>query len=334
MKEIGRNLVAVLTAVLTLTGSCVVLAQDRPVVDLMQWKVPDPASLPNDEHGQLVRFGRDLVVETYKYLGPEVADKSMRYTGSNMSCQSCHLNAGTVPYGAPLTGASANYPAFMARFNATYTVADRVNACMTRSMAGRALPVESRPMKAFVAYIDFLSEGVPKGAKRIGEKTKAVKEPVRPVDLVHGAQIYKDKCSVCHGEDGLGKRRGQVGDAMGYLFPPQWGPDSASEGASMFRLLSVLEFVYHNMPLGTTWDKPQLTLDEAYDVSAFVVSHPHQKRSGDQLNDFSNVLDKPVDFPFGPYADHFTEIQHKYGPYGAIRAEIVEIKAKSKVAVK
>lgn len=334
MNGTGRNVFLTLMAFIGLVAPNLVFAGEAPVVDLLQWKVPDPASLPNDEHGRLVRFGRDLVVETYKYLGPEVKNKSMRYTGTNMSCQSCHLNAGTVPYAAPLTGASANYPTFMPRFDATYSIADRVNACMTRSMAGKALPLDSRPMKAFVAYIDFLSEGIPKGAKRIGEKTKSVKEPLRPVDLAHGGQIFKEKCAVCHGEDGLGKRRGKAGDAMGYLFPPQWGPDSSSEGASMFRLLSVLEFVYHNMPLGTTWDKPQLTLDEAYDVSAFIVSHPHQKRAGAQLNDFINVLDKPVDFPFGPYADHFTEIEHKYGPYAPLRAELAELKAKSKAKAK
>jgi thiosulfate dehydrogenase len=309
-------------------------ADTPPVVDLTHWKIPDISSLPNDEHGRLVRLGRDMIAETYKFIGPEVADKSMRYAGTNMSCQSCHLEAGTVPYAAPLTGASAGYPTFMARFNATYTIADRVNACMSRSMAGKTLPLDSEPMKAMVAYIDFLSEGIPKGAKRIGEKTKHLQEPQRPVDLAHGELVYKDKCAVCHQTDGQGKRRGKAGDANGYDFPPQWGPDSSSEGASMFRLLSVMEFVYHNMPLGATWDKPQLTVEEAYDVAAFIVSHPHQPRSGPQVSDFPNPLDKPVDFPFGPYADSFSETQHKYGPYAPIRAEVTQLKEKAKAATK
>jgi thiosulfate dehydrogenase len=328
------------TSLIALAVCCVFVtsaraqSQDPPTVDLTAKPAPDIAVLPDDEHGRLVRYGRDLVVETYKFIGPEVKDASMRYAGTNMSCQSCHLGAATVPYAAPLTGASAAYPQFMPRFNATYSMADRVNACMLRSMAGKAIPVDSREMKAFVAYIDFLSEGVPKGAKRIGMMTKSTKEPQRPVDLVHGAKVYQEKCAQCHGEDGLGKRRGVKGDALGYEYPPQWGPDASSEGASMFRLLTVMEFVLHNMPLGVTWDRPQLTLDEAYDVAAFIVSHPHQARSDAQKGDFPNPLDKPPDFAFGPYADSFTELQHKYGPFDPIRAEVAALKAKAKALAK
>ncbi len=333
MKGSTRIIIA-LAASAALAQSGWLLADSPQTVDLTQWKVPDPSTLPRDAHGRLVRLGRQMIAETYKFIGPEVADKSMRYAGTNMSCQSCHLGAGTAPYAAPLTGASAGYPTFMPRFNATYSIEDRVNACMTRSMAGKALPVDSKPMKAMVAYIDFLSEGIPKGAKRIGEKTKYLQEPQRPVDLAHGEQVYKDKCTACHQSDGHGKRRGKAGDAIGYDFPPQWGADSSSEGASMFRLLTVMEFVYHNMPLGTTWDKPQLSVDEAYDVAAFIVSHPHQPRSGPQVNDFPNPLDKPVDFAFSPYADGFSEIQHKYGPYAPIRAEVAQLKEKAKAAAK
>jgi thiosulfate dehydrogenase len=35
---------------------------------------------------------------------------------------------------------------------------------------------------------------------------------------------------------------------------------------------------------------------------------------------------KPVDAPYGPYADQFSERQHKYGPFARIRAEIARLK--------
>ena len=320
-------------AAIALIAACgTALAEDKPVVDLTRWSTPDPDKLPNDEHGALVRYGRDLVVKTNEFIGPEVSNPAMRFSGTNMTCQNCHLGAGVVPFAAPLTGVSAVYPQFMPRFAATYSVADRVNACMQRSMAGTSLPVDGHEMKAFVAYIDFLSQGIPKGADRIGSMLKALKEPARPVDLAHGEKVFKETCTTCHGDDGLGKRRGVVGDARGYEFPPLWGPDASSEGASSFRLLTVMQFVYSNMPFGVTWDKPQLTVDEAYDVAAFLVSHPKQPRKGPQLNDFPNPLDKPVDFPFGPYADHFGELQHKYGPYGPIREEVAQLKAAAAAA--
>ncbi len=33
----------------------------------------------------------------------------------------------------------------------------------------------------------------------------------------------------------------------------------------------------------------------------------------DQRKDWKDLKTKPVDFPFGPYADGFSEKQHKYG---------------------
>ena len=42
--------------------------------------------------------------------------------------------------------------------------------------------------------------------------------------------------------------------------------------------------------------------------------------------DWPNISSKPVDHPFGPYTDGFSEQQHKYGPF----APIAEVKEKQK----
>lgn len=55
------------------TDRCLCLRSSPPAIDLTQTKAPDLSSLP-DEHGRLVRLGRDLVVRTHEYIGPEVAD--------------------------------------------------------------------------------------------------------------------------------------------------------------------------------------------------------------------------------------------------------------------
>jgi thiosulfate dehydrogenase len=39
------------------------------------------------------------------------------------------------------------------------------------------------------------------------------------------------------------------------------------------------------------------------------------------------LLDKPVDTAYGPYADGFSEEQHKYGPFQPIRDEVARLKA-------
>ena len=99
----------------------------------------------------------------------------------------------------------------------------------------------------------------------------------------------------------------------------------------MFRILSAFQYIYVNMPFGqATWDHPALSKDDAYDVAGFVISHPRQPREGEVAKDFSNPYDKPPDFPWGPYVDSFSETQHKYGPFDAIRAEDAAANEKAK----
>ena len=39
-------------------------------------------------------------------------------------------------------------------------------------------------------------------------------------------------------------------------------------------------------------------------------------------NDYPDISKKPIDDPFGPYADTFSESQHKYGPFQPIEEAI------------
>lgn len=71
------------------------------------------------------------------------------------------------------------------------------------------------------------------------------------------------------------------------------------------------------MPFGTTYHNPVLTDEQAWDVAAFVNSQPHP-RFKEVEKDWPDITDKPYDYPFGPYADNFSEKQHKYGPFEEI----------------
>lgn len=306
---------------------------ERPVVDLRIWQAPniDLSKLPNTPENQMIKLGQKIFNNTSSYLGPEMPDHTKRYAGNNMSCSSCHSASGTKPYAAPLVGAYGAYPQFIPRFGKTVTLENRMNLCFTRSMAGNNVPEDSKEMKALAAYVEYLSQGIPKGAKLIGEKEMYVEEPKRAADIARGEAVYQEQCVVCHGDNGQGKRVGKVGDHKGYVFPPLWGSDSTSEGASMFRLLSAYQYIYANMPFGkASWDHPALSKDDAYDVAGFVISHPRQPRVGEVAKDFSNPYDKPEDFPWGPYVDSYSEAQHKFGPYDAIRAEIKAARQKLK----
>src|ERR1700741_1912777 len=105
------------------------------------WTVPEIGALPNNDYGRLVRRGRDLITATYAHIGPEVPDRAKRFAGNNLACGNCHLQAGTKKFGIPLFGLLEKYPRYSARSGAPITIEDRFNACMTRSMNGRPLPV-------------------------------------------------------------------------------------------------------------------------------------------------------------------------------------------------
>ncbi len=73
------------------------------------------------------------------------------------------------------------------------------------------------------------------------------------------------------------------------------------------------------MPFGTTWESPVLTDEEAYDVASFINDDTlHPRTMFDVSKDYPDLREKPVDYPYGPYADNFSEEQHRLGPYKPI----------------
>jgi thiosulfate dehydrogenase len=169
----------------------------------------------------------------------------------------------------------------------------------------------------------WLSTGIPDGARLIGAGSKSIKEPGRVADLGNGAKVFAENCISCHGKDGLGQR---AEDGKGYRYPPLVGPDSYNNGAGMTRILTAAAFVRHNMPFGVTFDSPLLSDADAYDVAAYMNSLDRPVRPNLD-KDFPNKLQKPVDTPYGPYADGFPPEQHKYGPFDPIRAKVRELAA-------
>ena len=306
-------------------GSCQRCARCA-VVEQPIWTVPEIGALPDDANGRLMRRGRDLVTATYAHIGPEVSDPAKRYAGNNLACTNCHLLAGTKKFGLALFGLYGDFPKYSTRTAAEITIEDRLNSCMTRSMNGRPIPNDAPEMQALVAYIKFLSTGVPAGQKVPGLGTGTMPELDRAADPVRGQAVYAQNCSVCHAPDGLGVRRSLPTTDLGYMIPPLWGPDSFNDGAGMSRLITAANFIHFNMPHGTDYLNPQLTPEQAWDVAAYMVSRPRPHKAGLD-KDFPDLLDKPVDVPYGPYADGFSEQQHKYGPFAPIRAAIARLKA-------
>jgi thiosulfate dehydrogenase len=51
-------------------------------------------------------------------------------------------------------------------------------------------------------------------------------------------------------------------------------------------------------------------------VAAFVNSMPRPHK--DLSKDWPNIAGKPIDHPYGPFHDGFSEEKHKYGPFKPI----------------
>lgn len=225
-----------------------------------EWAPPPESAIPTDSLGASIRRGLALFNNT--------KDSLPQYATGGLSCRNCHLDAGRNPTAAPVTASHARFPKYMERTGAVIGLADRVNYCFTRSLAGRKLPVESREMQDILAYIAFISRGAP-----IGDKHLPGAEGIIPMkdtligDTARGRAVFAAKCTACHGPEGQGNPG----------FPPLWGARSYSIGASMAREERAASFIWHNMPFG---QGKTLTTQEAFDVAAFINSHPRPDSPG------------------------------------------------------
>ena len=305
-------------------------AEPTPTVNLVGRPVPEIDSLPEGPYRALVVQGHELSTRTFAVIGPEVQSLRKRYAGNNLACTSCHQAGGAKPFAIPWVGVTATFPQYRGREDQISTVEERINGCMERSMNGKPLPLDSPEMKAFTTYVAFLSKGVPIGAQIEGAAVLQSAVPDRRADAKAGSVVYVAKCAVCHGADGMGKRTGQSGDAQGYTFPPLWGPDSFNNGAGMNRLLTTTRFIRQNMPLGASHTATVLNDDEAYDVTAFMLSKPRPIKAHLEA-DFPARWNKPIDAAFPPYMLGATADQHRYGPFPPLAEKQRQIADKRKV---
>ncbi|MHA7128171.1 c-type cytochrome [Algoriphagus namhaensis] len=275
------------------------------------WTPPDWGSVERESNAEEIKYGKELLANTAEYLGPQ---GKVRRISNGLNCQNCHLDAGRVPLGNNYGAVAATYPKVRNRSGQLEDIPKRINDCFERSLNGDKLDPESKEMKAMVAYMLWLGKEVPKGQKPKGAGLYEVPLLDRPADPIKGKLVYDQHCVSCHMEDGQGLAKM---DGSGYVYPPLWGEHSYNQGAGLYRLSRFAGYVKANMPFGITYENPILTDEEAWDVAAYVNSldRPTKNLAGD----WPDISKKPMDHPFGPYADEFSEEQHKYGPFQAIQ---------------
>lgn len=273
------------------------------------WQAPDSTLIPETPEGDLIRYGRELVAHTSIYLGP---NGTVSKNSNGMTCQNCHLKAGKKSWGINYAAVASTYPKFRPRSGMIESVEKRVNDCFLRSLNGQPIPEESREMKALVAYIHWVGSGVEKGVTPSESGIADLPVLDRGADPQLGKLVYASQCARCHGEEGQGVR---METGTEWKYPPLWGENSFNNGAGLLRLSRMAGFVHKNMP-NDIIHVSSISEEQAWDVAAFICSQP--RPTMDVSRDFPDPSQKPFDHPFGPYADGFSEAQHRLGPFGPI----------------
>jgi thiosulfate dehydrogenase len=274
----------------------------------------DLSAIPKNQFGEEVRYGRELMLHTAYFIGPDGIKG--KYLGNKMNCTNCHQDAGTKPFSFNLMRSHEQYPQYRAREGKVLTLAERVNNCIERPHNGKPLPLDSREMVALLSYLKWINGFVPKNKVFKGAKNLEISFPGRAASSERGSKLFEIHCQRCHGAEGEGKL--QV-DNMTYIYPPLWGEKAYQPGSSMHRIIKQAQWLKANMPFDkATWDKPFLSDEEALDIAAFVNDDNLHPRPGVKNFDYPHAEEKAIDYDRGPFVDSFTATQHKIGPYQPI----------------
>lgn len=230
---------------------------------------------PDDPKTEAILYGEEVFNETNVVMPDHV--------GNELSCQSCHADGG-LSVSSSLVGVAADYPQYRPRENVTFTLEDRVNGCMIRSMNGEMMDYDSEEMRGLIAYMTYLSEGYEIGTAERPWKAPSNKDEIPEPNITAGEEFFEKKnCMTCHGSDGSG-----TGANSG---PALWGDNSFNDGAGLGRLTKMTGYIQNNMPIGDEYD---LSDQEAVDLAAFILSQDRPVFSGHD-EDFPEMENPPSD---------------------------------------
>lgn len=217
------------------------------------FQLVDPEQAPENIKSAVLR-GYKIMMETKKYL-PE-------YAGDRISCTNCHFAEGNTLGGE---GGGISLVGVTRFYTEPYALQNRINACFSKSLHGKPLPVQSEAMKAIVTYLEWISAPTQNLISIPWRGVKLLRSHHIP-HIANGKNAYATYCADCHGANGQGEKR-----SADLSYPPLWGESSFTKNAGMGSLVMLASFVYANMP----YEEPHLTVEDALDVAAFIVSMPH-----------------------------------------------------------
>src|SRR5699024_10086149 len=150
---------------------------------------------PDDPKTPYIEYGEEVFNETNTVLPDNV--------GNKLSCMSCHADGG-LSKSSSMVGVTTQFPQYRPREGTIFTLEDRINGCMVRSMNGEMIPHDGKEMRSLVSYLAYISEGIEQGEDIPWRMLNTMKEIPEP-DVTHGEELYtKKNCMTCHATDGSG----------------------------------------------------------------------------------------------------------------------------------
>lgn len=264
------------------------------------WREPDEARIPTGAAGEQIRDGIDLMRNTSQRVGNMAPDLSKRLSWNSLNCVNCHQAGpsglpGTKKFTLSLINAINDYPKFDPKSGKIISLEQR-----TIGMFGPGsikMTAEIPEFQAIMAYLRWLAKDSTQDAGMIGSGLMPIQAISRPADPVAGRKLYLLKCQACHGVDAKGQAKPDFASGGGYLFPPLAGDGAYDNAGHMFAIPLLARYIRASMPLGTTWDRPQLTVAEALDIAAFVNDDATpRKQNPNRMKLYPNPVFRPQGF--------------------------------------
>ncbi|AQW32488.1 c-type cytochrome [Ralstonia syzygii subsp. celebesensis] len=282
------------------TARAMQLLKREAALPVLPWTAPDPATLPAGDAGNAIRYGKALLDQTSKLIGPNAPDPAKRFAGNNLNCVHCHAAGpsglpGTKPYSMPLVNVVYEYPKLDVKSMKVITLQERVAGMIGKGPAG-AIPADGPEMQAILAYLQWLGRSGKPDTRMAQTGLDDVAMPDRSANPGHGEQLYRAHCIACHQQDGTGIKTPDYARGGGYSFPPIAGNDSYDDGGHMAMVPLLTRFLHVNMPYGSSKPSPQLTVDEAYDIAAYVTHNLPRKHNPGRAKSYPAAALRPGGF--------------------------------------
>lgn len=223
---------------------------------------------PHGPNAAGVIRGCSLVTDTREHLLGPIA----RRWRTDLSCQSCHLEAGDRPHAGSLAHAAVVLPYLYTAVNQPIRFDRRVLLCFNTSLNTYDLGLDAREVAYINLYANWLAQkaGLPIGAMPQGRGMPSLNDGQGlGASFLAGERVYEEHCQSCHGSNGRG---GAVPVFRGREPPPVAGPHSFSAAAAFADHQRLAGFIHANMPIGATREQPVLTVQQALDVSMYLTS--------------------------------------------------------------